>query len=170
MALSKYILPHPLLRRQVLPAFSSLRHLPTEDLFDRFWNNTYRQHFLPHFDHPASNNVPVYQVSEDDKKFSISVDLPGVRAEDMQIKLLDNNILHLSGGRKFQEDDSVTERKFGYQFSLSNKNLDLEHLQAHLSDGVLKISAPIVISSVEDSARTIPILEGGLNSTHPAIT
>lgn len=137
MALSKFLLPAPFLsRRLLLPAFSSLNRLPAEDMLLNLWNRR------PMFGY--EKDTPTCRIHQDDKTYSILVDLPGVKANDMKIKLMADNILHLSGGRKFQEDGRIEESKFGYQFSLANKNLDLDNLQANMSDGVLKISAPML--------------------------
>lgn len=152
MSLSKFLLPAPFLTRRMFPAFSSLQHLPAEDLFHKIWKS-------PIFAAYESDAGPTYRVNEDDKMYSIAVDLPGVKANDMKIRLLADNILHLSGGRKFEDVGRVEESKFGYKFSLAHKNLDLEKLQANLADGVLKITVPVLDSSPE-TIREIRITEG----------
>jgi HSP20 family molecular chaperone IbpA len=75
-----------------MPAFPFPRELANIPNFNTFESD---EGFW-HSRHP-------YQVQEDDKMYTVSVDVPGVRAEDMNIKIEDNNVLHLSGGRKINE-------------------------------------------------------------------
>eukprot|EP00980_Cylindrotheca_fusiformis_P000223 scaffold52_cov183-Cylindrotheca_fusiformis.AAC.2 len=82
------------------------------------------------------------QIQEDEKSYSFSVDVPGVKAEDMKMELVDNNqALHLSGGRKFKNGDTVEETKFERRFTIGS-DVDVEKINADLSDGVLTITAP----------------------------
>lgn len=168
MALSKFMLPgHLVSRRVLLPAFSSLQRLPAEDLFskliasdDDLFQRLLNRRPMFGFD----SDIPIYRVNEDGKKYEIAIDLPGVKAHDMKIKLQSDNILHLIGGRKFQEEGHSEETKFGYRFNLANKNLDLDNLQANLSDGVLKISVPALDQVAgADKSKEINIIEGDVD-------
>ena len=152
MALRKVFLPAPFITRRLVPAFSSLQHLPADDFFHKFWKT-------PIFASYEADTRPTYRINENDKMYSISVDLPGVKATDMKIQLLAENILHLSGGRKFEDVGRMEESKFAYKFNLAHKNLDLEKLQANLADGVLNITAP-VMENAANNVREIKILEG----------
>jgi len=167
MMSSKFLVPTHVSRR-LLPAFSSLRHLPVEDQMLKLWQRSPLFAFEP--------QTPVCRINEDDKKYSISVDLPGVKASDMKIKLLADNVLQLSGGRKYQDEGRTEESKFGYQFNLANKNIDLQHLRANLSDGVLKIVAPVLetakhhsreifINEVDSSVDTLQVEAGDTPNT-----
>jgi HSP20 family protein len=81
-----------------------------------------------------------YDIQEDDKTYTISVDVPGVKAEDIIIQLEDN-VLYLSGGRKVKKDNEVSESKFDHRFSIGN-TMDTKHITANLADGVLVLTAP----------------------------
>lgn len=109
----------------------------------------------------------MYHVDADDKKYAISIDLPGVKANEMKLKLLPDNVLHLSGGRKFQDEGRTEESKFSYHFSLANKNLDVENLHAHLRDGVLEIGVPRIETAEAEQSKEIHISEG--NSLDPDV-
>lgn len=113
----------------------------------------------------AKHTSPVYNIHQSDKMYSLEIDLPGVKASDMSMKLMDNNVLHLSGGRKFRDDTSVEESKFGYRFNLSDKNLDTDKLEANLYDGVLKIKVPFFEQQETIEPREIEIVEGGDEET-----
>jgi HSP20 family molecular chaperone IbpA len=129
-----------------MPAFPFPRELANFPSFNSFDNN---EGFW-HSRHP-------YQVHEDDKMYTVSVDVPGVRAEVMNIKI-DNNVLHLSGGRKIQDGKNVSERKFEYRMTLGD-DVQMDKISANLADGVLKLTAPKV-EVKKPEARTIQITEG----------
>jgi HSP20 family protein len=84
-----------------------------------------------------------YEIHEDDEKYSIAIDVPGVKSEDMTIKLEENGqVLNLSGGRKIKKgDDTVSEFKFEKRFTIGD-NVDVDKIAASLSDGVLEVTAP----------------------------
>ncbi|KAG7354751.1 heat shock protein Hsp20 [Nitzschia inconspicua] len=126
------------------PLPRELAHFPSFNSFDNdegFW----------HSRHP-------YQVHEDDKTYTVSVDVPGVRAEDMNIKIEDNNVLHLSGGRKIQDGKNFSERKFDYRMTLGD-DVQVDKISANLADGVLKLTAP-KMEKKKPEARTIKITDG----------
>jgi HSP20 family molecular chaperone IbpA len=130
-----------------MPAFPFPRELANFPSFKNFDND--EGFFSSH--HP-------YQVQEDDKSYTVSVDVPGVRAEDMNIKIEDNNVLHLSGGRKIQDGNNFSERKFDYRMTLGD-DVQVDKISAHLADGVLKLTAP-KMEVKKPEARTIKITNG----------
>jgi HSP20 family molecular chaperone IbpA len=129
-----------------MPAFPFPRELanfPSLNSFDKdegFW----------HSRHP-------YQVREDDKMYTVSVDVPGVKAEDMNIKIEDDNVLHLSGARKIQDGNNFSERGFEYRMTLGDK-VQVDKISANLADGVLKLTVP-KMEVKKPEARTIQITE-----------
>jgi HSP20 family protein len=94
------------------------------------------------------------------EKFSILIDVPGVKQEDMQMQLTaKNQTLLLSGIRKFHAkggSEEVDEAKFEKRFNIGH-DVDVEKITANLSDGVLKITAP---KKAAPSPVTIPIQVG----------
>ena len=120
----------------------------------------------PHYNQPFWNHHhPGYEIHEDDKAYTVSVDVPGIRAEDMKIKVEDNKMLHLSGSRKTiqknknGQEGSASERKFDYRLSMGD-NVDLEKLTANLDNGVLYLTAPKKEIPKKKEARTIKITNG----------
>jgi len=95
-------------------------------------------------------------VDEDDKNYMVSVDVPGVRPEDMTISVEDNT-LRVTGGRKIQKDGKVSESKFDYRLSMGD--CDMEKITAHLDHGVLQLTAPKKVP-VKPESRTIQITSG----------
>lgn len=87
---------------------------------------------------------PCYEVTEDDKQFQLAVDVPGVKAGDLNIQLEQGGrVLRLSGGRKVRSADgkSVNESKFEKSFTI-DRSIDSNKISANLADGVLVITAP----------------------------
>ena len=99
---------------------------------------------------------PGYEVHQDDKNYMVSVDVPGVRPEDMKIEVVDDT-LHVSGGRKINKDGSVSESKFDYRLSMGD--VDLEKITANLDNGVLQLTAPKK-EPEKPKPRTIQITSG----------
>ena len=85
----------------------------------------------------------------DDKNIVVSLDVPGVKAEDIDIKLEDG-ILAISGVRKYynngnkndQDAAAMKKRKFSYTMDIDEKEINTTEIKANLSDGVLVITIP----------------------------
>lgn len=82
-------------------------------------------------------------IQKTEKAYSILIDVPGVKKDDMQMQLTDKNeTLLLTGVRKFHgAETELEEAKFEKRFHLGS-DVDVEKITADLSDGVLKITAP----------------------------
>ncbi|MDD5211685.1 MAG: Hsp20/alpha crystallin family protein [Sulfuricurvum sp.] len=95
-----------------------------------------------------SNFTPTVNTREGEFAYHIDVDLPGVKKEDISVKI-DNNVLTLKGERKSKkevkkEDYYKMESSFGSftrSFTLPN-NIDAENIHAENKDGVLEITLP----------------------------
>ena len=116
--------------------FSSWRD-PFDDLMPviRDMDRTFDDMVLRH-------SSPGYEINENDDKYQISMDLPGIKASDMTAQLEhDGRILHVTGGRKITKDGKTIETKFDKRFTIG-ENVDKSKLTANLSDGVLTVTAP----------------------------
>ena len=138
--------------------------------FDDFFDSRpFRHELMPVLANNLERVAPAlgYEIHEDDEKYSIAIDVPGVKSEDMTIKLEENgHVLNLSGGRKIKKgDDTVSETKFVKRFTIGD-NVDVDKIAASLSDGVLEVTAPkkavekkeahiIKITEVPPAASTI---------------
>jgi HSP20 family protein len=94
--------------------------------------------------------VPELNVYETDKMFEITVELPGMSKEDMEISV-DDNVLTISGERKAHYRDENNgrryhriESRFGkFTRSLPLPNvIDADKINATYENGVLAISIP----------------------------
>lgn len=105
------------------------------------------------------HSSPRYEVTENDKQFRLAVDVPGVKPDQMKIELEnDGRVLHISGGRKAKTDTSYEEYKFDKRFTLG-KDLDTAKITAHLSDGVLVMTAPKK-EKLPPATKEIAIVQG----------
>ncbi|PWA68391.1 HSP20-like chaperones superfamily protein [Artemisia annua] len=97
----------------------------------------------------------------------ISLDVPGMKREDIKIEVEENRVLKVSGEKKAEEEADGdkwhraerTSGKFWRQFKLP-ANADMENIQAHLEDGVLKIKVPKMAHEKKQS-KVIDIMEHG---------
>jgi HSP20 family molecular chaperone IbpA len=88
--------------------------------------------------HQNSNNSIVE--TDKDKQYTICIDVPGIKAEDLSVKLMENGTLHVRGNRKaIGTGEEVTLMK---SYNLPTKSVDVSKISATLSNGVLCVSAP----------------------------
>jgi HSP20 family protein len=107
------------------------------------------------FDQAGSLSSPRYELVDDNEKFQLSVDVPGVKEEDLDISL-DENFLTVKGQRVATTDSSRFSSKFSQTFSL-DPSVDVDKFTATLNNGVLIVSAPKDIKKLEETIRRIPI-------------
>merc|ERR1712025_1128424 len=85
----------------------------------------------------------------------LTVDVPGVKQEDIDIKL-DDGQLTVAGQRLAVSDSSRFSSKFSQSFYL-DPTVDVDKFTATLKNGVLVVSAPKDMSKLEENVRRIPI-------------
>ena len=98
---------------------------------------------------PGPTFAPAVDIFETEKEITLLVDMPGVKAKDLDIDL-NENILRLSGGMASPEGtdevDLMKEYRTGTyirEFTLS-KVVDQAKIEADLKDGVLRLRLPKV--------------------------
>jgi HSP20 family protein len=110
--------------------------------------------------------VPDVELVERDNEYLVNVDLPGVRADEMQISIDDSNVLTIRGERREEQTRQdrgyeYTERSYGvFMRSVElPRGVDTSRIEAELRDGVLRLHIP----KTEQAARKIPVSsrEGG---------
>jgi len=97
---------------------------------------------------PTSLVVPDLDVHENDKSFTIEVELPGVEEKDMTVSV-NNGYLTVKGEKKTEREVNkdnyhLAERSFGsFERSLRlPDSLDDSKIEANFTKGILKITAP----------------------------
>ncbi|MCU7809707.1 MAG: Hsp20/alpha crystallin family protein [Candidatus Thiodiazotropha sp. (ex Notomyrtea botanica)] len=92
--------------------------------------------------------VPAVDIKDEDSKYVIRADIPGVKPEDIEVTM-ENGVLTIRGERKFEETEEKenfkrVERSHGIfyrRFSLPD-NTDAEAIEAQGQDGVLEVTIP----------------------------
>jgi len=105
--------------------------------------------------------VPKVNTREDENAYYIEVELPGVKKEDVEIKV-DGNVLTISGERKIkkevkEEDYYKIESSYGTfsrSFTLPEK-VDVANIKAEAQDGIIEITIPKL--NVETGSKKIEI-------------
>jgi HSP20 family protein len=108
-----------------------------------------------------------YRIDEDEDKYTLSVELPGVKASDVNVSLeQDGRVLRISGMRQEKNGDMSFESNFSKDFVL-NKDVHVEGIEAKLSEGIMTVVAP-KMPKVEPKSISIPVLEEVPEVTAPA--
>jgi len=92
--------------------------------------------------------APRADISETDDSFSVNVEVPGIKREDVKISLEDH-VLNISGENKLEKEEKGKkfhriERYYG-SFSRSftlPENVDEEKIEAGFKDGLLTLTIP----------------------------
>jgi HSP20 family protein len=89
--------------------------------------------------------MPLVDITEDDKEYLITAELPEVKKEDVKVTV-ENGVLTVTGERKFEKEEKDKryhriERSYGNfarSFALPNDG-DAAKVNADFKDGVLKV-------------------------------
>lgn len=91
---------------------------------------------------------PAVDVFEDDSAMHVTIELPGLRAEDVDIEV-NRNVLSISGERRLENEQSTggyhrIERRYGRftrTFTLPD-TIDASAISADMSEGLLRLLLP----------------------------
>jgi len=92
----------------------------------------------------AMGRAPAIDIEETDDSFIVEADAPGVKKEDLDIELQDNELV-IQGEYKDRSREGRLRRKerrtghFNYRVTVPGK-IDRESVQANLADGVLTVT------------------------------
>lgn len=108
----------------------------------------------------AASNAPLADVTEDERGYTIAMELPGVPASDVKVDL-DGGRLVIAGEKKQDAGDTTdrfyrVERRFGAfrrTFAIP-ETVDRTTIQAKLVDGVLTVTLP---KTPVAQPRSIPV-------------
>jgi HSP20 family protein len=96
----------------------------------------------------TSNWTPAVDIKEEDGRFVLEADIPGVDPKDIEVTM-DNGVLTIKGERKHESEEEANgykriERSYGTfyrRFSLPD-SADAERVTAKGKDGVLEVTIP----------------------------
>jgi HSP20 family protein len=130
---------------QVIPRTRNfLSLIPEMDMFDRFFNDLP----VPSFFGEERVVVPAFDISETEKEYVISGEIPGMDAKDIDISLSDGR-LTVKGEKKHEKEEKNenyhrVERHYG-SFERSFRipeRVKTDELDATYKDGILKLTLP----------------------------
>jgi len=115
-----------------------------DNLFSRDWMDWNNSNFSS-----TNTTLPAVNLSENDKEYTIEVAAPGMKKEDFNISM-DNNQLHISSevkNEKETKDDNYYRKEFSYQSFKRLFDLPMEHvndnkISAKYKDGILFVHLP----------------------------
>jgi HSP20 family protein len=117
-----------------------------------------------------SQYLPAMDIEETSDKIRLTLEVPGVSPEDLEISI-ENNVLTVSGEKRFRRDSDkdregshLIERRYGHfeRSVMLPETVDADSIAAHFENGVLTVELP---KSARSRRRTIAI---GLSSKEKA--
>lgn len=120
----------------------------TRDPFFRLFDSFLNQDLSPSEEVSNRNWMPPVDIQETEDAYRLTAELPGLSKDDINITL-ENNVLRLSGERKFEKDVKKEsyhriERTYGTftrAFTLPSQ-VSSEKVQAAFENGLLTITVP----------------------------
>jgi HSP20 family protein len=114
--------------------------LPERDIFDRFFED-----WAPELLDKERNWIPAFDIAENDKEYTLTAEMPGIEAKDLDITISDG-ILTVKGEKKREKEDKGenyhrVERSYGSfqrSFHIPEK-VKTEKVDASFKDGILKL-------------------------------
>ena len=117
---------------------------PSRNLFDRFFDDW----DLPLLFGGENEWAPAFDISENDKEYIVSAELPGIEIKDVDITISDG-ILSVKGEKKHETEDKGKdyhriERRYGSfhrSFRIPGR-VESDKVDASYKDGILKVLLP----------------------------
>jgi HSP20 family protein len=139
---------------QLIPSRSSL--FPTRDIWNRFFSDGNVSTLL----NEDANCVPAFDISENEKEYGVSAELPGIDVKDLEITLVEG-VLKIKGEKRQEaekkEDHYLRiERSYGSfdrSFRLPD-GVEADKIDATYKDGILNLTIP---KAKETKTRKIKI-------------
>lgn len=112
----------------------------------------------------GNGTLPAVNIHETDDHFEIAVAAPGMNRNDFKVEL-DNNRLVISGTKSEEQEQekngSYLRKEYSYQsfvrsFTLAEKQVNSEKIQANYSDGILRITVP---KSVDAKTKPVKVIQ-----------
>jgi HSP20 family molecular chaperone IbpA len=100
-------------------------------------------------------------LQDDEKAFEVALDVPGVKASDIDVTVegTKTKVLMIRGKREVGNKDGdgvVRTKNFSKEFVL-DPNSDVDQISASLDNGVLLVSIPRTVTETTETTQTIPV-------------
>ncbi len=131
-------------------------------------NAFFPAHFNAFFNEIAKANTfvnqrPAVNVSETKDQFMLEVAVPGLKKEDIHLKVEEETLI-ISAKKEAETEETknnYTRREFDFsnferRFQL-NETIDAEHIKASFENGILNIVLPKIVEETKDTNRKIEI-------------
>lgn len=125
-------------------------HSGIDRMFDEFVNSIWGG--MPAAQHEAEGFLrPSLDLRETDKEYALSVELPGVNEEDINIEIAPGNTLVISGEKKSEHEEGEKgkgayrmERRYGsfYRALALPEDVKADAISASYTKGVLTVTIP----------------------------
>ncbi len=119
---------------------------PNRDVFSKNFSDIMDEFFNDVVSQRSNSFVPGINISETEEQFEVSVELPGMSKDDIDVSL-DNGRLTISGERKFEDkEEGKTYHRVETRYGSFNRsfqlpdNVDEESINATYDNGVLNIT------------------------------
>ena len=85
-----------------------------------------------------------YKIEENDNSYTIEMDMPGVKKEDLDIGIKENMLSIYAERKRMSKTDEKEEviSKYEQSFNISVKGIDIENISANFENGVLTLTLP----------------------------
>ena len=120
-----------------------------EDFGEGFWQQPFRS--LARFERAWPGRLataPAVDISETDKSYEISAELPGLDEKNIEVSLV-NGGLTIKGEKKDEKEEKqkdyyVSERRYGAfeRYFALPEGVDADKIEATFKNGVLKVTLP----------------------------
>ncbi|KAI2502068.1 small heat shock protein [Fragilaria crotonensis] len=130
---------------------------------DPFFENFFGPSLSSSLALPTAPTQRYHHFHESDDTVTLSVDVPGIKAQDLQVQIEDN-VVRINGERKTAGSESKVIRSF----SIDPKTVDVDNIKANLDCGVLTLTAPKLNKPAV--SKTITITEAPSVVTQPKLS
>lgn len=129
------------------------------------FNDPFLRNWFNWTDESETGTLPAVNIKETPEYYELAVAAPGMNKNDFKIEV-DHNRLIISGENKNQHEvkqgSTWLRREFNYQsfvrsFTLTEKQVSAENIQAKYVDGVLYINIPKTDEAKSKAVKVIPV-------------
>ena len=117
-----------------------------------------------------SSSPPRYEMSEDESKMELRLDVPGIHASNINIQLeKGGKVLNIKGLRRYNlQNQGTRSEEFEQMFTIDPNTVEINKLQANLAEGVLTISVPKTVQrpKIEHKPKPIPVVTKDVEANH----